>query len=235
MKQFKIGELPCIKSLNDFFVNILILTIIFGMIFPIIVILIWERGVIMSDLFKEILVSILTGAITSAGVTIFAYFKFLRKIPEETEDKINKLLNDRLNYETSNHNSLVQMMSPTNEHLSSEHREIQRDINNIKFNVKDLKNKRKADYSLMNDAGKKILSSIDDLTQFSYLLTDLNNKNMKLKEENQQLHDMIEDYESKCKALERRLEDFKEAKYSYIKDVSEYLSNYPRDYKEPER
>ena len=78
--------------------------------------------------FQEILISLITGAISSLVFTSISYFAFLHKIPEKTYEKIEKLLNDRLGYETTNHNAVMGALNPNNEVLlnlvSKDHREL---------------------------------------------------------------------------------------------------------------
>lgn len=82
----------------------------------------------MNDIFQEILISLITGAISSLVFTSISYFAFLHKIPEKTYEKIEKLLNDRLGYETTNHNAVMGALNPNNEVLlnlvSKDHREL---------------------------------------------------------------------------------------------------------------
>ena len=85
----------------------------------------------MNEILKEVIISLISGVVSSVLVTIVAYFKFLKRIPEDTTDKINKLLNDRLSYETNNHNCTMNALSPTNGYLSTEHRVIQQELGNI--------------------------------------------------------------------------------------------------------
>ena len=74
-------------------------------------------GFLLNDIFQEILISLITGAISSLVFTSISYFAFLHKIPEKTYEKIEKLLNDRLGYETTNHNAVMGALNPNNEVL----------------------------------------------------------------------------------------------------------------------
>lgn len=84
-------------------------------------------GFLLNDIFQEILIGLITGAISSLVFTSISYFAFLHKIPEKTYEKIEKLLNDRLGYETTNHNAVMGALNPNNEVLlnlvSKDHRE----------------------------------------------------------------------------------------------------------------
>lgn len=85
-------------------------------------------GFLLNDIFQEILIGLITGAISSLVFTSISYFAFLHKIPEKTYEKIEKLLNDRLGYETTNHNAVMGALNPNNEVLlnlvSKDHREL---------------------------------------------------------------------------------------------------------------
>ncbi len=72
----------------------------------------------------DILTSFISGLISSLFLSIFIYYKYLKKIPQETRAEIEKLLNMRLNYETTNHNAIQQNLNPSNKHLSSQHDKI---------------------------------------------------------------------------------------------------------------
>ena len=60
----------------------------------------------------------------TARIVIF----FKSASPEKTYEKIEKLLNDRLGYETTNHNAVMGALNPNNEVLlnlvSKDHREL---------------------------------------------------------------------------------------------------------------
>lgn len=74
-------------------------------------------GFLLNDIFQEILIGLITGAISSLVFTSISYFAFLHKIPEKTYERIEKLLNDRLGYETTNHNAVMGALNPNNEVL----------------------------------------------------------------------------------------------------------------------
>ena len=69
----------------------------------------------------DVLINIGSGILSSIAVTLFIYFKFLKHVTEETEKKINALLNARLGYETTNHNAVMAAVNPSNAYLSQEH------------------------------------------------------------------------------------------------------------------
>lgn len=71
----------------------------------------------MGDIVLNIGINVVSAVITSVAATVFIYYKFLRKIPEMTEKKIDDMLNARLNYETANHNAVLQALNPNNREL----------------------------------------------------------------------------------------------------------------------
>jgi hypothetical protein len=79
-------------------------------------------GVIVKETIWNILVSVVAGLVTSVLCSLFSWFFFARKwlknIPENTEKLISNLLNERLNYETGNHNAVLAALNPDNKALS---------------------------------------------------------------------------------------------------------------------
>lgn len=146
-----------------------------------------NRGSHMLDYLFNIIIGVVSSCISSFVVIIISYYKFLKRIPEATEGKINQLLNDRLNYETTNHNSVMCMLNPNNSALSTEHHNMHRDISDIKTDVKVIRSQRDADYRLLDGAGQQILRSVDSLSDFSNLFADIYKKNIILETENRQL------------------------------------------------
>ncbi len=49
-------------------------------------------GFLLNDIFQEILIGLITGAISSLVFTSISYFAFLHKIPEKTYEKNRKAL-----------------------------------------------------------------------------------------------------------------------------------------------
>lgn len=78
-----------------------------------------------SSPFGQLIINFIAALIFNAAFTIIAYFAFLRKIPEKTYEKINQLLNERLNYETTNHNAVMSALNPNTSYLSQEHQKLE--------------------------------------------------------------------------------------------------------------
>ncbi len=74
-----------------------------------------------SGVFLDIVIGVITSLVGTVLTTVAMWFAFLRKIPQKTEEKVNKLLDERLNYETANHNSAMAALNPDNRGLSAEH------------------------------------------------------------------------------------------------------------------
>ena len=60
------------------------------------------------EIWINILINIGTSIFFSVGTSLFVYYKFLKRLPEESKNQIEELLNKRLNYETTNHNATLQ-------------------------------------------------------------------------------------------------------------------------------
>ena len=74
-----------------------------------------------SGILWDVVIGIITSLVGTVLTTVAMWFAFLRKIPQKTEEKVNKLLNERLNYETTNHNAVMQALNPNTTYLSGEH------------------------------------------------------------------------------------------------------------------
>lgn len=79
----------------------------------------------------DILISVVSSAVTSLMATVIMYFAFLKKIPEKTRDKIDRLLNDRLNYETTNHDAVMTSLDSNSKHATLEHKALSSEHNNL--------------------------------------------------------------------------------------------------------
>lgn len=216
----KVEDLKCVTSGKKFLSLLLILTVLFDMLFLTIIFCIKEGELNMNEIIQEIVISMVSGIVSSVVVTIIAYFKFLKRIPEDTTEKINKLLNDRLSYETTNHNFVLNALNPNNEYLSSEHKDIRNELINIDKNVTQIKNQRDVDYSIVDNAGKDILKNIDSLSKFGDLLVDLNSKNKELENSNKRLQQEIQ---------ELKLEN-EEIKTKYYKKCNEKDNRIAKNY-----
>lgn len=53
-----------------------------------IVILICDGGIVVNDVFKDIIISIISGVLPSIAVTIFIYYKYLKKSPKKQKQKL---------------------------------------------------------------------------------------------------------------------------------------------------
>lgn len=156
-------------------------------------------GTYMKDILSQVGIGVLTGSISSIFLTILVYFNFLKRIPQETEKKIDDLLNVRLGYETTNHNTTMVALNPDNSHLSKEHTEIKNIIgmeySNIKLEVKNVTDmsfaikdhlvqsdyEKKLQYSNLEIKQKNIVDSIEKIYDVGNALQWVNNENTKLK------------------------------------------------------
>ena len=122
------------------------------------------------------------------------YFKFLKHIPDETKRKIDDLLNDRLGYETTNHNAVLKKFDDVQSFLAREHSEIRQSINSAKENIASFygefnteKELKKLQYEYLKNNDKDIIDSINKIYALGEAFEKTNYENISLKEKNEQL------------------------------------------------
>lgn len=158
----------------------------------------------MSDIVLNIGINVVSAVITSVLATIFIYYKFLRKIPEMTEKKIDDMLNARLNYETANHNAVLQALNLDNKYLSGEHKDLHRQIDRI------------LERQIRMDAIREDVSDVVKPEAFVGMAESLIEKNgelngslMQAKIEMQSLTQELQLEREKIKQLESQMENLK--------------------------
>lgn len=154
-------------------------------------------GFLLNDIFQEILISLITGAISSLVFTSISYFAFLHKIPEKTYEKIEKLLNDRLGYETTNHNAVMGALNPNNEVLlnlvSKDHRELKvltgETLQHLRMEKAAKEENRE---HILTNAEKEIDKHIESLRAFSDIMVKQQERIVHLEKENMELKEQIQ-------------------------------------------
>ena len=158
-------------------------------------------GFLLNDILQDILISLITGSISSLVITLISYFTFLHKIPEKTYEKIEKLLNDRLGYETTNHNAVMGALNPNNEFLlnlvSKDHRELKtltgvRRRNAEPYRKRAEKAAKENREHILTDAEKEIDKHIESLRAFSDIMVKQQEKIAQLEKENVDLKEQIQ-------------------------------------------
>lgn len=145
------------------------------------IVIIWKRGG--QFMWYDVLINIGSGILSSIAVTLFIYFKFLKRVPEETEKKINALLNARLGYETTNHNAVMAAVNPSNAHLSQEHQQLNAGISSID-KVISVEIQKRADWQNNLTAEQRTISEhINALSALSDQMKSLQTENKELKRE----------------------------------------------------
>lgn len=153
------------------------------------------------DLLTDILINVGCSIATSVVLSVIVYFKFLKNIPEQTKQSIDDLLNARLGYETTNHNSNIENTNAAKESLSREHSEIRQNITTVNKNIftvsKDvirIKDEIKTDrklkdlqYNCLKDNDKTVIDSINKINVLGESLQKVNYENQILKAENEKL------------------------------------------------
>lgn len=186
--------------------NKLLISLLFMITIAIILItiLVFDGDIIMNDILKDIIISIISGTISSTAISIFIYFKYLKSIPEETEKKINNLLNERLSYETTQHEGTMRALNPDNAHLSLDHREINKNILHLKDKINSYETEKKIQYNLLDSNGRNIANSIETLNTFSSLYQETNKKIIHLESVNDQLSKDLEEAKREIDQLKEK-------------------------------
>lgn len=136
----------------------------------------------------DILINVGCSLITSISLSIFIYFKFLKSIPIENKKKIEELLNARLGHEASNHNAVLNSLNPDNRQLSSEHKDITKDLQELET----IEAVKKEQYSRLSSEQRVIVDSIKNLEGFTEILSKQNLEIQRLKNENMQLRTQLQ-------------------------------------------
>lgn len=115
-------------------------------------------------------------------------FAFLHKIPEKTYEKIEKLLNDRLGYETTNHNAVMGALNPNNEVLlnlvSKDHRELKVLTGETLQHLRMEKAAKENREHILTNAEKEIDKHIESLRAFSDIMVKQQERIVHLEKEN---------------------------------------------------
>ncbi len=178
----------------------------------------------MNDIFQEILISLITGAISSLVFTSISYFAFLHKIPEKTHEKIEKLLNDRLGYETTNHNAVMGALNPNNEVLlnlvSKDHRELKVLTGETLQHLRMEKAAKENREHILTNAEKEIDKHIESLRAFSDIMVKQQERIVHLEKENMELKEQIQNLNAQ---LNQQHEQSQYHKHENEQDFGMYL------------
>ena len=151
----------------------------------------------------DIIVSIMTGIfaglifssiITTVVLSVIIYFKFLKHIPDETKKQIDTLLNDRLGYETTNHNAVLQKSDSVQNFLSTEHSEIKQSISSANKSISYLygefntdRELKRLQYEYLKDNDKAVIDAVNKISVLGEALEKTNYENLALKAENEKV------------------------------------------------
>ena len=163
----------------------LLVLLLYAIIF---IVIIWKRGG--QFMWYDVLINIGSGILSSIAVTLFIYFKFLKHVPEETEKKINALLNARLGYETTNHNAVMAAVNPSNAYLSQEHTRLSQEHQQLNAGISSIDKvisveiQKRADWQNNLTAEQRTISEhINALSALSDQMKSLQTENKELKRE----------------------------------------------------
>lgn len=107
----------------------------------------------------NVLINLVSSAVTSVIATVIMYFAFLKKIPERTRDEIDQLLNDRLNYETTNHNAVMTSLNSNSKHATLEHKDLSKEHTEIKMSIRDTADILREDRAVREERAKHMTGS----------------------------------------------------------------------------
>lgn len=166
-----------------------------------------------------VLVDLIVGVSSSIALSIFIYYRYLKKIPETTEAKINDLLNQRLGYETTNHNAVLSMLemkiSPNtrdlSHNLSKEHDDLKRILDALYKQANEDKIIHEAAAKDMTTQQVRISQSVETLAIFEGVMESLVVKNQQLKEENKTISEQYKQLEDKLEQTQKQLEQLKKS------------------------
>ena len=170
-------------------------------------------GFLLNDIFQEILIGLITGAISSLVFTSISYFAFLHKIPEKTYEKIEKLLNDRLGYETTNNEVLLNL-------VSKDHRELKVLTGETLQHLRMEKAAKENREHILTNAEKEIDKHIESLRAFSDIMVKQQERIVHLEKENMELKEQIQNLNAQ---LNQQHEQSQYHKHENEQDFGMYL------------
>lgn len=137
-----------------------------------------------------ILINIGCSIAATVLMSVIVYFKFLKHIPDETKKQIDNLLNERLGYETTNHNAVMQKGDNVQKSLSDEHAELRQNVISVTKELTSLSGKldsdkelKKLQYEYLNYNDKSIIESIKNISSLGEILQKVNYENVELKQQ----------------------------------------------------
>ena len=138
----------------------------------------------------NILINIGCSIAATVLMSVIVYFKFLKHIPDETKKQIDNLLNERLGYETTNHNAVIQKVDNVQKSLSDEHAELRQNVISVTRELTSLSGKldsdkelKKLQYEYLNYNNKSIVESINNISSLGEILQKVNYENVELKQQ----------------------------------------------------
>lgn len=156
-------------------------------------------------LWLDLLVNIGISLITSLALSIFIYYKYLKRIPDENKNAIDKLLNDRLGYETTNHNAQLQKSDSVRMELSHEHDRLETliaKVNNTAVAIKTTEDVKREQYLTLKDDYKLIVDSVNKLSLIAEAMRTINADNEFLKTDQAKSAIIIQGLSDKLAQLE---------------------------------
>ena len=154
----------------------------------------------------DVLINIGSGILSSIAVTLFIYFKFLKHVPEETEKKINALLNARLGYETTNHNAVMAAVNPSNAYLSQEHTRLSQEHQQLNAGISSIDKVISVEIQKRADWQNNLTAEQRTISQHFNALSPLSDQMKSLQTENKELKREITGLRLENQHLSERLQ-----------------------------
>ena len=175
------------------------------------------RGMESMPWWGELLISFAVSVAGSVGMSIFIYYKYLKKIPETTKENITGLLDARLGYEAKHHNAIIAKLDlelttivskldyelrPNNRGLSEEHTRMQAVLEKLHEKAIAEKTLRDNAGRYMDNKQSLIENAVTTLSTFSGVMQEVIVKNHELQKD-------VRQYEDEIKHLKSQLEQYK--------------------------
>lgn len=169
--------------------------------------------------------SVVASAIIAIGTNIINYYvnlKKLKKIPTETKQQIEDLLDKRLGNDTDNHNTELTALSNAKTELSHQHTRIEDLVRNTEKQVVSVSNKMDTAAKVeetyranLTDNQKAIVDCVKKLEGFSEELKRVNYRNKTLESEMRIKDNQMEQMTKRISYLSSRLEKYEPQPQSY--------------------
>ncbi len=173
--------------------------------------------IILDTNLANILINIGCSIAATVLMSVIVYFKFLKHIPDETKKQIDNLLNERLVYETTNHNAVIQKSDDVRKSLSDEHAELRHNVISVTKELTSLSGKfdnykeiKRLQYEYLNYNDKSIIENINNISSLGEVLKRVNYENVELKKQYETVQKELEKLAQENAALKEQLSQYRD-------------------------